>query len=310
MTFDHIRARVSGITAYTAEAASNTPADRATEGMDIAIHYGLASLCKKVRKLNPRVKFGAERDCTSNLTGATPVFNEVWAYIPGQPYAIMRIGYADYYSNSTEPRYGVHSRLITNNRFGDRHACYHTAITENLDRAVKTIKKYFRGYTTEEMCKVTCDTYGRDVRMNVSRYSTKINNAWEEVRGDFGLGSELVALVAAGYEFKHPALREKVVAYMEAKKERDAYGTQARHGWYVNVCERLGKQHFNVIELFELHQYRDPRMTPVVTYTDETLPEEIAGRLAVLMMAEGTNYIEDVGRRDTECTFYIDRPII
>jgi hypothetical protein len=43
------------------------------------------------------------------------------------------------------------------------------------------------------------------------------------------------------------------------------------------------------------------------TYTTETLPEEIAGKMAVLTMVDVGARVSDVGMRATETTFYVER---
>jgi hypothetical protein len=43
------------------------------------------------------------------------------------------------------------------------------------------------------------------------------------------------------------------------------------------------------------------------TFTAETLPEELAGKMAVLSMVDVGTRVSDVGMRATETTFYVER---
>lgn len=313
MGFRHDHARVADIIEHTAKQANEVPAGCATEGFNgLAVDVRLAAFCKEVRRIDRRVQFGVNSRTAADRELAMGIWiskaMEVWAYIPGQAFAIMRLGHKDHYAKGESKRqYGVHSRLISNGKFKGTHNEYHTAMSEDMSRALVNVKKYFRPYTVSEMIDVSKDFYLYDVTQNVRKYVTVAEGARHTVAHSPHLMPELAALVESGYEFKSPLLRQDVMQWMTAEKARIDYGMQARHAWFVHVYERLGKQHFDVVEMFETHRTMGTRITPAKTYTEEDLPEEIAGRLAVLMMAELETYVPDVGKRDSECTFYIDR---
>lgn len=318
MPFKHQDARVSDIIEYTERVAGNTPEEVKTPGFNgLAVRPMLASFCNEVRKINPRIQFGVEGMCAIDTvyyeaTGRRIYYSrpmEVWAYIPGQPYALMRLGYKQHYTKAEKNRgqYGVYHRAITNGKFNDRSPAYHTAISADLARAVKVAKTHMRPYSAEELQAIDRDDYLWRVRRHVGTYGKEQVHARDEVVGCNGLMAELMHLVESGYEFRYPELRTRVVAYMDAKKARDAFGMQARHAWFVYVYERLGKQMFDVIEMYDTQRIAGSMDKPTVTYTEETLPEEIAGRVAVLMMSEVGTYVADVGLRTAECTFFIDR---
>lgn len=318
MPFRHQDARVSEIIECTERVARNTPEEVKTPGFNgLAVHFMLASFCGEVRKINPRVQFGVSSRCASDATHFKVAdrhmyysrMMEVWAYIPGQPYALMRLGCKQHYTKAEKSRwqYGVHHRAVTNGKFNDRNSEYHTAISADPARAVKTAKTHMRPYSAEELQAIDRDDYLWRVRRHIGTYGEEQVHARDEVIKCNSLMTELMHLVESGYEFRYPELRARVVAYMGAKKTRDANVMHARHAWFVYVYERLGKQMFDVIEMYETQRSTGSTDKPPVTYTEETLPEEIAGRIAVLMMSEVGTYVADVGQRTAECTFFIDR---
>lgn len=284
---------------------------------DLPLDHSLAKFCKEVRKANPRLKLGirnatAHRRLRCNVEARTGVFRpltilcEVWLYLPEQPYALMRLGYKDYATTSTgNDTYGVYSRLISNRKYkSGQQQCM--LMSNDMERAVKNAKTVMRPYATQEIVQVHLGAFVSSVKGETDGVNGTVASAAYEVRHDSDLMKELVHMVNSGYEFVSDGLRQKVVAVMDATKAQREHHAKARHAWFVTVTTRQDVQHFDVIEMFDVH-----KLTPVLrdaqTYTAETLPEEIAGKMAVMSMLEVGGRVPDVGMRATETTFYVER---
>lgn len=270
----------------------------------------LAIWCDELRKANPRLKFGMQGRLAWQRMHGMSVMHEVWAYVPEQPYAIMRLGYKDYRtsrSSDNRPQFGVYSRLIENNKYNCTNEQYAMSMTEDFDRAVAMAKKYLRPYAPHELIQVELGKFRGDVHNESSEKNIALSTAISNVRNSPHLLPELRALVDAGHEFKSAELRELVGAYIAARVERDAHMGKVRHGWFVSVYERNDKQYFDVIEMFDLQKQEVPKTSSPQTYDETTLPEELSGKLAVLMMNEKGHRVPDVGMRATDRTFYVER---
>lgn len=270
----------------------------------------LVRWCEELRKVNPRLKFGMRtRDSWSRSYGPS-MMHEVWAYIPEQPYAIMRLGYKDYRTSRDsghEPQYGVYSRLIENNKYNCTNEQYAMSMTGDFDRAVAMAKKYLRPYAPHELIQVQLGTFRGLVHSETSHKNSAVYEAINEIRKSSDLLVELRALYAEGYQFRAPALQALVSSYLSLRAEQEAHNQRVRHGWFVSVYERNDKQYFDVIEMFDVHKVEVPKTGSPQTYDETTLPDELSGKLSVLMMNDKGHRVPDVGMRATDRTFYVER---
>ena len=285
---------------------------------DIPVFPKLASLCEEIRAVNPRIKFGINNNCAfmrvrigadTMFTTHVTAMHEVWAYLPEQPYALMRLGYKDYTTTATssgDMHYGVYSRLIQNRKYNARHEQHCMLMSNDLARAVKNAKSVMRPYAPQEVVQVQLHKFINGVQDETSGVNTEVMVALTNVRQHAGLIRELVHLCQNNYQFLSNELSDLIETYIRAKLQQEEHLSKVRHAWFVTVLTRQDKQHFDVIEMFDVHKMR-PTMHDPKTYTAETLPEEIAGKMAVLSMIDVGTRVSDVGMRATETTFYVER---
>jgi len=282
---------------------------------DIPVSPKLALLCNEIRAVNPRVKFGINNHCafmrctTGTGNGYVTAMHEVWVYLPEQPYALMRLGYKDYTTTATssgDMHYGVYSRLIQNRKYNARHEQHCMLMSNDLARAVKNAKSVMRPYAPQEVVQVQLHKFINGVQDETSGVNTEVMVALTNVRQHAGLIRELVHLCQNNYQFLSNELSDLIETYIRAKLQQEEHLSKVRHAWFVTVLTRQDKQHFDVIEMFDVHKMR-PTMHDPKTYTAETLPEEIAGKMAVLSMIDVGTRVSDVGMRATETTFYVER---
>ena len=282
---------------------------------DIPVSPQLAIFCNEVRAANPRIKFGVRKNCTHQMflsgigQGHCVAFHEVWAYLPEQPYALMRLGRKDYTTSSTsrgESSYGVYSRLVQNRKYNERNEQHCMLLSNDLARAVKNAKSVMRPYAPQEVVRVKLGDFVSGVQNETTGINGEVATAASNVRNDSNLMKELVHLCQSGYAFVSTDLKDKIETYIRARIQQQEHQSKVRHGWFITVLTRKDTQHFDVIEMFDVHK-PTPTMHDPQTYTAETLPEEIAGKMAVLTMVDVGNRVADVGMRATETTFYVER---
>lgn len=283
----------------------------------IPVDPNLGRLCYAIREVNRRVKFGVRSNCAfraqSPRTGvagaAFSMLCEVWVYLPEQPYALMRIGRKNYTTSanaSSEPTYGVYSRLIQNRKYDDSNQQHCMLMSSDLTRAIKNAKAVMRPYAPQEVVQVYLHTFVACVQSETSTINSEVSDAASSVRSSSDLMKEMVHLVESGYQFVSTDLRDRVIKFMEVRKAQQEHLSKIRHAWFVTVITRNDEQHFDVIEMFDVHKTA-PTMHDPQTYKPETLPEEIAGKMAVLTMVDVGTRVPDVGMRATETTFYVER---
>jgi hypothetical protein len=265
----------------------------------IPVKPQLANFCAEIRKVNRHVKFGAVRNRG----------HELYAYMEGQAYAMMKIGYGDYSKGGSNPdKYMVHARMIKNEKFRHDNDQYHMATAEKLDRAMKNVKKYMRPYSPIECAEMTFGEVRGKFSSVVANVSSGSYDAKNDLVSSTHLRHELFHMLDVGYEFLSEEFKGMIVKWRDKYQEDRMYRNRALHVYYVNVRIHREEMVCDVIEVLDAQKRHglEPQM-PVTTYKMEELPEGIAGNLAALSMVEDSHYVDGVGLRVDSATFWVQK---
>ena len=259
----------------------------------------LANFCAEIRKVNRYVKFGVVRNRG----------HELYAYMDGQAYAMMKIGHGNYSKGSSNTyKYMVYARMIKNEKFRDDNDQYHMATAENLDRAMKNVKKYMRPYSPVECAEMTFDWVRSRFSLVVSNVSSELYDTKNDIISSAHLRNELFHMIDVGYEFLSEEFKGMIVKWRNKHREDQVSRGRALHAYYVNVRIHRDEMVCDVIEVLDAQ--KRPRLEPhmpVTTYKMEELPEDIAGNLAALSMVGDDHYVDGVGLRVDSATFWVQR---
>jgi hypothetical protein len=270
----------------------------------------LLNFCNEIRKVNRHVKFGVGKRVKSSWGHGGPNrVQELYAYMEGHTYALMKIGYADYsVRNTGDVKYMVYARMIKNDKFREDKDQYYMATAENIERAVKNAKKYMRPYSPVECASMTFQDVRGKFSSVVSDVHSKLYNAKNDILSSAHLRAELFHMLDVGYEFLSEEFRGMIVNWREASRENQEAQARALHAYYVNVRIHREEMVCDVIEVLDANKRSrlDDHM-PVTTYKMEELPEHIGGSLAALSMVEDNHYVDGVGLRVDSATFWVQR---
>lgn len=332
MAFPHTK--VADIIAYTESMAvtnhikdidiTTIPThDRVVLEGGLVVTPHLADFCKAIQKFNKHVQFGVADNCSSQIAydPSMRVASEVWVYVPGDTYAMVRIGHKEYGRgrNGYDPKFGVYARHITNNRYKDYRHDHYRVTPEKLDTAVRAVKKYMRPYTFGEIAGMSLPMAQSCIQRVFDTTFGGETKARRAVEGHADLMTELMHLVNTGYSFNSASLREKVLDFDAAKREANEYRGKATHAYYVKVYtdDITNQQMCSLLPVFDIHKMSTSSNgeslsnIPAETYPMDSLPETIAdnvlGKLAVLMMTEHQQYVQGVGMRVVDDAFWIQR---
>jgi hypothetical protein len=234
---------------------------------------------------------------------------ELYVYMDGHTYAMMKIGYADYsVKNTGDVKYMVSARMIKNEKFREDSDQYHMATAENIERAMKNVKKYMRPYSPVECASMSFHDVRSKFSSVVSDVGSKLYNAKNDIFSSAHLRAELFHMVDVGYEFLSEEFKGMIVKWREAyRADQEARG-RALHAYYVNVRIHREEMVCDVIEVLDANKRTTlDAHAPVVTYKMEELPEHIGGSLAALSMVEDDHYVDGVGLRVDSATFWVQR---
>jgi len=252
----------------------------------------------------------------------------LYVYREGDQYVMGMIDYADFRdTGSAEERYCLFTPNINNGKYSHGNRT-HMAESVNIPRAMSNVRKYLRPLTVNQ----TCGLSYRDVNRSISDSVEKLVIAAKEVRNkvinsdtldvtnsyaNFNtmprtdpLTNELKHLVESGYEFIDRELGERMVEFFKHRDVVTKAKINARDSlWtFVEVQKNtFGDTLFRVATDLELNKWTMDHIPPenTSTYTQQDLPEELQGKLAVVQMLEDGQFVEDIGYRVNSGAFYV-----
>jgi hypothetical protein len=265
----------------------------------------LAQFARAIRKTNRHVKFGITR--RSKFAWASEKHMELCVYMEGDMYAMATIGYSNYSvgkDTTASNKFMVASRTIKNEKYKDNRDEYHMTMTDTLDRAVKNAAKYIRRYTTLEVAAISHERIRHKLRAPAGKANSNLYDAKRHVRDHMNLETELLVLLESGYSFISHELRDAITELRDAQKANTEAKNMSKACYFVTV--RLQNDDM-MCDVVRLHSYEDIKngTDPTVVYKMEELPEELAGRIAVLSMVEDDQYVDNVGIRVNSSTFWV-----
>ena len=269
----------------------------------------LFTFCAEIRKANRHVKFGVAKRIKHSWGNGGNKMQELYAYMDGHAYAMMKVGYGDYSTKGNgDWKYMVYARMIKNEKFREDSDQYHMATAEGIDRAMKNVKKYMRPYSPVECASMTFDSIRNQFSAVVSNVSSGLSSVRYDITNSVHLRAELFHMVDVGYEFLSEDFKGMIIKWREAYQEDQVSRGRALHAYYVNVRIHREEMMCDVIEVLDANKRTrlDAHM-PVVTYKMEDLPEHIGGSLAALSMVEDNHYVDGVGLRVDSATFWVQR---
>lgn len=243
----------------------------------------------------------------------------VWVYRTDQPYCLGWIGYGDYRQggDGTE-MYVVHSRTISNGKYGDYNEQHYMKMSTNIDTAIRNAKKFLRPMSPQDIAATRLRDASNAVDKVVSQAKDTVRGLQEKVidatnsyyrqNTHSKLLGELRHLLTINHEFVDPEFGANLQAFFDASAEAEQLSNRAVPMWFVRVYERLGTQSFDVIEIDKVQDVWGAKISDEVRhYTDETLPVEIMQKLSVLNMLSKDDFVDDVGFAAGEGMFYVVR---
>jgi hypothetical protein len=266
----------------------------------------LAEFCYEVRKIARGVKFAATRNGKATWLEGHQLVSEVWVYYPDDEFAFARIGYADYSVSGTNSKYGVYSRHIENQKFGDDREQRHMVLSDDLARAVRNFKKYLRRYSLQETATMRLGDFSSKISTLSWGASTEYASARSGLVEHPSFYDEMCSLLDRGYEFINPAFKLRVAEMVEKKKIAAARSNAVHHAYYVTARDQNGEQVFDVIFVCDL-KHTNSTQTHYSLSMDavEALEAELPHKLAALSMLEDGGFVEGLGMRVSAKTYWV-----
>jgi transcription antitermination factor NusG len=319
MSFDHIL--VSKLQApterdlHTQEQTKDWP--HKIDG--IPVRKEVLDLCKELRKSYSGYRFHAGRGGVGNSQVnimfsdgvQKTVYSDVHVYIEGSDYMVGRIGYGKKYGlNEVDaPVYMVQSRKISNDKFGEHRDQYYLSFAKDFKKALKVALSKLTPYSPREMAHINFTAFKNNVSEVRQRSLGKLNNILSPIQDRNVLLMEMRNLISANVHFATPQFIEAAEQITQADKDWEEMKRKPFNAYYVYVRMVGGEQWVDVVDVPDVYNRNSHSVEtcPITSMNINDLPDDIKGKLAVLTIATNDQYMEQMGRRVSDKSFWVER---
>lgn len=272
----------------------------------------LFNFCTNLRAKFPKVKFHANSDYNKIERNSLTV-SDVLVYVDDCDFVLGRIGYGYYgvNTNNDVPEFMVESRKINNEKYGEYRDQYYRAFTRDIDKALKNAQRYLLPYSPTEVLEATFPQFKDTLESKRYAANREFERELDTLKVYDVLATELENLVNKGTEFSTSMFQLHVKdAVSKFQRARELKQKQTR-SYFITI------RMFGNTQVADVAACKDPRgKSPShddffedkfqVLNVDD-LPEDIKAKVAALMLVDTHQYIEGVGQRATERSFWVER---
>jgi len=245
-----------------------------------------------------------------------PLAKSLYVYRDNVPFIYGAIGYGDYSLTKSDTKsYMVFSRKISNDKYNKHNAQHRMSLTINLNTALKNASKCIAPYTSAEIAKYYFKFPQDKVRDVVYQAKLNLGNIVEPICANKEMSTfvdEMMYLIDSGVEFKNQTfmdmaknLKDKANTLKELQNRKVGLTfVSFKHGTNVSV-EMLDVENVNNLPIYESNFLN--YASNVTTCSMENLPEAISSRVAVLNILSDKQYVERVGMKIDDNTFWVER---
>ena len=238
--------------------------------------------------------------------------NSSWVFMEGQPYCMGWIAFGDYRDTGKGiENYVVYSHNIRNMKYSAYNRDQHyMTMSLHLKDGVKNAKRYLKNFTMFDIANETLSNVKH--RFTSARYKVRqdADDKKDKMFTSTAMYREMEHLVNTSYAFLDPAFGQQVKDYITSQQEKKVSEAKHLNLHLIKVYEKLGEQHFDVMQINDAHifgvlKHSDFPPELIKTYTDVTLPQELAGKLSVVNILAQDQYVEDVGYALGDGMYYV-----
>jgi len=277
----------------------NVQDNAGSTGFDHKAEHGLRTFRKEVERSIRGVKT-LYRDTKS-----------AWVYMEGEYMTMGWIGYGDFQTSKNGPsKYVVYSRTIENLKYSDQNRQHHMRMAKHMDIALKAAKSEFRGYSCMEIAtalKGKVRKPAMELRSTARQaYQDALKKCGIEYYGVAGerLKSALAGLLSTGHVFPEPDLNKDIEAILSTSKENNRLQTDTLPMRFVRIYEKFGVQRVDMVRVHDVLSSWGDNSEHVATWDAADVPEEVQGQVAVMSMCEAGQFVDGVGYKVDDTTFY------
>lgn len=276
----------------------------------VPVAYNLVEYMEELAKAMPHVTFHPR------LTDNAEYVTKFYAVMDNNPYALGSVGYGDIsISKNGSATPWVRSRKIQNGKFASHRDQYTTVAPKDIKKAVKEARKYLVPYTNAEIIHYMYDKVRDEAVKHIDTSSKKAADLCRHYTRSWGVHAgfmeEMKHLKNSGVQFATDFFRTAMNDIDEAYAEWMEVRTYAPAMTFVRIDEGEYPRIHVIKGMRNMREeVRFNTDIPVESsYSVEDLPEDIAGKIAVLQILNDEQYAVRVGYKYSNNIFWIERDL-
>ncbi len=243
---------------------------------------------------------------TCKFRKITPSGSAIHVYLPTDHFTLGRVGWGDW-SVDGKPTNSimVQSPRIRNDKYASDRTQHYMWTSINPKRALSNALGALRPYTPIAVAKHYAPTVVSKVCDSDYEGRNKVGTVKGKMARHDSLEQELRGIVASGYTFINAEFSDLVTSFLH---EADEYALRQQKVDMVYVrAYMLGEQQvFDTVPIVNMHKnYNFDVEESFLRYTEDTLPDDIRGKLSMLLMVDMKEYVDGVGMRVHDEVFYV-----
>jgi transcription antitermination factor NusG len=224
---------------------------------------------------------------------------------------VGRVGFGKRYgiNESDTPMYMIQSRKINNEKFADHRDQYYMSFAKDFKKAMKVALSKLTPYSPREMAYINFNDFKSDITDVRSRSLGKLNNILSPLQDRNVLLAEMRNLMTANVQFATTQFIQAAEQITQADKDWDEMRRKPFHAYYVYIRMVGDEQWADVVDVPDVSTCSSHTVEacPITSMNINDLPDDIKGKLSVLTIAKNDQYMEQVGRRVSEKSFWVER---
>jgi len=239
-----------------------------------------------------------------------------FVYREGDLMTMGYIGYGDFATSvHGDAKYIVCSRHVENNKYchsGDQH---NMRMAVNMNTAVKHAKRNLTPFTVSE-CAISLI---RGVKQEVGNFSRDVRSKYDHAKLTVGLNTssyggsskavdrlmaELRLMVQSGHQFVDKELEADIRTMFAEQEEANKFRGGAVPMDFVTLSSKWGKDVVDCVRIKDVTGFMHD-IESVTSYEPDAVPEDISHKCAAMSICEDGHFVEGVGYRVNDRTFYL-----
>ena len=285
-------------------------------------HSYLRMFAVRVKRIYPKCSFGYVRlynpargkdgilhhlDEPSAEEAAAREENIIHVYHKDSPYTAGVAGYGNFRrSQGGDNTFTVFSRKIDNAKYtyGEQQ---NMRSSKNIDVAERHARAYLRDWEVLEVAEHHKRTLRQHWRNTVVGLEGKIRGQFDALTRDkHVLITELRALRAAGHTYINAKFGSEVDALLDVHDDRsEKERERSTDMTSVIVLPKGGDNFYHTVRCNDVSNSNAEWVGTHAPYDDNTLPDDIAGKLAVLSMCKPEQWVDNVGYKVDDKIFFV-----